>query len=256
MGNRILLTAALVAGGVGTANAATVVLEQSPDWAIGNFDASTGGSTDPANTPNISYGYENGPATPPVGPESFFTEVNGAGEKVILGYTGLNGTRLDAIDELSFFTYIDSASTNGKGNDTFNWYANVWLDYDDDGAFDQRVDFIATNENTDTWAEYDVAGSGSTGSRSGNVPLGTTFDSIIADNPDAKIIGAFSDPNNAGFVLNMGDTGNTYEGFVGNLDAVTVTVNGNETVFDLAVPEPASLSAIALLSVATLRRRR
>ena len=245
-------TAALFVAGVASAD--TVALKDSPDWTVFNFNGATStASTDPANTPGISYGYEPGPAVPPVGPDSFFAEINANQQKVTLGYSALHQVRLADVEELSFWTYIDSASTNGKADDTFNWYANIYVDKTGDGTYDERIDFAATNTSTDTWAKFNIT----TGTITGGASVGDTFVEYLAANPDAEF-NAFNSAGGLAFRLNQGDTSSTYNGFVGNLDAVTIDLAGGEaTTFDLtAVPEPtAVLAGLSLLGGLVLRRQ-
>ncbi|RIK45525.1 MAG: hypothetical protein DCC58_06170 [Chloroflexi bacterium] len=178
-----------------------------------------------------------GPATAPLSDGSLqmtTTDANGASNAKAQLVTGAHvGTPLSAIDALSFWDYRASASTNPVAQ---RMGLNVAVDFVGNGASFTTLVFEPVYQPggvsallTDTWQYWDAFDGGdaiwwSTKDIPGVCAFTcyVTWDTILANNPNAKISGAF------GFNVGSGWTGQ----FSGNADALTVGVSGNSTVYD------------------------
>jgi len=184
-----------------------------------------------------------GADTPPLGSGSYATEIIVANSKIILARNDYHDQPLSSLTALSYWTYIDPLAAN-----TNNWYVNLYLDADGDGAWDTRLDYVPPPAmvTAGIWQLWDahVGVWDSTGGP-------TTLADFLIANPNARI-NAFDTPLGGAIRFNMGDTASSYVGFIGNLDAVRIAVSGvgDETWdFELfgAVQEVPALSPVGLL---------
>lgn len=216
--------------GIGTAQAANLVVTPTSlqGWSIA-----------PNGTPP-SYGFVSGPGTPPAGVGSFQTSITVANSKVILGVPSalVSGANPNSL-AITYSTYINPSSTT-----TNTYYVNVYIDRASNGFgtfsngfYDCRYDYSFTG-NSGAWTAHSISGA--------TVPTNIGGSSC----PAAPTLG---DSSLAGdrilfVVFNMGDTANSYVGFSGALDNVTVTTNLGSDNFDFEVAQAASTS----VSVPTL----
>jgi len=218
-----------------TAQVSTVLPGHFDGWLIGPF------GPEPPN------GFVEGPDTPPMGVGSFFTEIVEPASKIILGRNDLHGLTLPDLTALSFWTYIEPTSTN-----TNNWYLNLYLDADGDGAYETRLDYVPPTAQvmTGVWQFWDaLAGTWRVNTSGQNMTLAD----FSTANPNA-IINAFDSPEGLALRFNMGDTSNSYVGFIGNLDGVRIALADVGDItwdFDLT-GEPAEIPALSAPMLAIL----
>ena len=204
-------------------------------WLIGPFGA------DPTAD------FVEGPDTPPFGTGSYLTEITVPSSKIILFRVEYHDRPLADLTALSFWTYVDPAATNLN-----NWYVNLYLDADGDGASETRIDYVPPPAQVmvGVWQFWD-AFAGTWSSPGGPVTLAD----FLTANPDARI-NAFDDPLGGALRWNMGDTAANYVGFSGNLDGVRIAVDGaGDTTWDfeltnLSVVEVPAASSWGLLLLA------
>ncbi len=188
--------------------------------------------------------FDEGPGTPPIGVGSYQIAMTGSADKVaLLNYDHI-GTRLADIDDIEYATYRASSSTNPAAQ-----YPSINLEIDTDGSI--GVDAFSTLVYepvypygpgalaTDTWQTWDTMAPSTTAFGGGwwstrDIPGVCAFncfvswDTIVANNPDAIVLG--------GFGVNAGSGWNGT--FSGAADQLSITVLGSETVYDFE-PNPA-----------------
>jgi hypothetical protein len=239
---RLLLLAAFACAALtlsGSA-AATVVAPSSMDgWALASTDA-TG-----AGPPLYGAGaaFVSGPATPPAGTGSvhLFTGTDG-GEAGAIRNTDYSGTRLDAITNLRYCTYM--TLNNGQQFP----YLSLEISTDGSGTLDDRIFFEppyqthATGNPSlpdqgatalNTWQCWDaLEGGWWANSGDGGLNPGTgvkPLSDYLAVHPNATIN---NKPSGAGAIrlaVGYASAGDTFDG---NVDKVTIGVSGTDTTYD------------------------
>lgn len=179
--------------------------------------------------------FVSGPATPPLGTGSLRLQSGDIGTKAVAMTTEFDGVLLADIESFGFDTYV--AARNG--NDIVP-YINIYVDKDDDGIKDARLDFAGGSNggsNLGEWKSWDLLNVTWREDTSGSMFTLTEYASAF---PGVKI----DDPwntNTGGIVINAGDTTTfAHSGFDGNVDNFHMTVNGIEKIFDF---EPADTTA-------------
>ncbi len=194
------------------------------DWLIG---------PDPGNSVNPAAGWEFGPGTPPLGDGSYYTDVPNSStysKQLLLVPASWIGQSLAALTTLSYSTYVDPASATLN-----NWYINLYIDRDNNGTFETRLDYVPGSFGNPavvagTWQTWDARGGTwyiAVGAGAGGT---TTLPAFLTTYPNAKLY-AFNS-SYPPIVFNMGDTASTYQGFIGNLDNVTLALAGLAYTYD------------------------
>jgi hypothetical protein len=185
---------------------------------------------------NGSGGFEQGPATPPLGGGSAFLQVDSTGRHS-LGTQAYAGTRLDQISELRYSTF-----KNTNPDQIVDIGLQFDIDYDGAGgnaAYQGRLVFepyfTGTNPRQNVWQTWHaLAGkwyasrSGANGSN-GVCPQSApcTWPQVLASFPNATVF------NNAfGGVLLFRAGGPWANGYDGNVDAFTIGVGTTFTTFN------------------------
>jgi hypothetical protein len=186
---------------------------------------------------------EPGPGVPPVGPSSLHLTTPTSSDKVFIFNYDHIGTALADIDAMSYATYRTSGTTANQVPSL-----NLQIDFNGpavDGGFATLVWEPVYNTGQGaivdgTWQNWDAinAGAGvwwSTRDINGQCAGATTlcwksWDYIIANNPDATILG--------GFGINQG-SGNP--ALIAATDALTIGVNGATTVYNFDIVTAADL---------------
>ncbi len=184
-----------------------------------------------AGTPPTAAAFVSGPAAPPAGVGSLQLQTATSSEKVFIFNYEHEGTKLADLTKLSYFTYRNA----GNGNQLPA--LNIVIDFNGPnvtGGFSTLVFEPVYNLGqhavvNNTWQSWEALGSGiwwSTRAINGQCPGATaacdkTWSEIVANNPDAIILG--------GFGINQG-SGNP--GLNANVDALTIEHNGNCVTYD------------------------
>jgi hypothetical protein len=185
-----------------------------------------------------------GPATPPLGPSSaeFSTGANGNGA-IRVRNVNFAGTDLADITTLTYSSYTQVASYSG-----LHPYIQLYLDYDGDlSTFEDLLFFEPEYQNgytgavptqadatTGVWQSWDALAGGwwSVFDTLGTIAAGASVRPLadfIALNPTAQIM----NPSGTGGVrFTAGFGAPTWDNYVGNIDAFTIGVSGNDTTFD------------------------
>ncbi len=182
-------------------------------------------------TPPTAAAFVPAPATPPAGVGSLRLQTLTGAEKVFIFNYEHEGTKLSEISQLSYSTY----RTAGSGNQLPA--LNMVIDFNGPnvaGGFATLVFEPVYNLGqhpvvNGTWQNWDALGSGiwwSTRAINGQCAGATaacdkTWSEIVANNPDAIILG--------GFGINQG-SGNP--GLDAHVDALTIAHNGNCVTYD------------------------
>jgi hypothetical protein len=201
--------------------------------------------------------FETGPATPPLGAGSFelATPINAA--KVQLLTNAYDGVPLSAIDTLSYSTYRDPSSTGfvaGVAALNIRVDSDV-LDGNLDGApdhyfvYEPYQDFGNDAVETGTWQSWDAYRGGAAKwwvNNGGPTTCGQsnpcTWTTLLATYPGATIREGTDAVSPGSLGVNQGSFNAE---IVSNVDAISVGVSGQTTIYDL---EP--LTAAAELSIA------
>jgi hypothetical protein len=216
-----------------------------------------------------------GPATPPLGVGSahLATIVGGGDGGAMIGTSALDGLYLSDITSLSYSTYMTtnngqqfpyvalSFSTDGSGDPStidnvifeppYQTPSSGNPSLPDQGGTAMNTWQTWNAEEGGWWDGDSVAGTQGTGVMS----LATA----VADYPSATIMdwpAPYSSFLGLEFQVGLGSPGDTFDG---NVDNVTVGIDGVNTTYDFepaAVPEPAGLSLLGIGSLLLLRRRR
>jgi hypothetical protein len=223
-----LAAAVMIAASPLMAAAATTVVEP------GNM----GGWAFAQETANGSGAMVAGPATPVMGTGSANLIVDSTGGE-ILAKAGYNGTRLDDVTELEYSTY----RTSGGAALAIALQLNIDADVTDaNNAWQGRLVYEPYHTQTvttgawQTWdAMNDAAGTGtgnwwfSNGTLAGTsgcaMATPCTFAEVLAAFPNAGVHNTLG-----GVVLKAG--GGWTGGFDGNVDALTIGVNGSNTTYN------------------------
>ncbi|HEX8128990.1 MAG TPA: thrombospondin type 3 repeat-containing protein, partial [Pyrinomonadaceae bacterium] len=202
-------------------------------------------SASPAPTPTVRF--ELGPATPPLGAGSVELAVGPNGNSAAqMRNSDYGGVSLGDITALSYSTYVSTPGSGGQAP-----YIILNLDTNGDTTVDDQLFFepvyqngtytgdtvpnqCGANPNCVTpgqWQTWNarVGGWWSLDAGTFGPPL-VTLDTYFAANPTARIINSTSGLGGLRFVTGFG--AGSWDNFVGNLDAVTVGVNQNETTFN------------------------
>ena len=190
-----------------------------------------------------------GPATPPLGVGSVQLAIGADGNSAAqMRNTTYNGTLLSSISALSYSTFVQMDGSGGQAP-----YLILNVDYDANGTNDdllffepiyQGVTFFPTNPQGplavgvwQTWDAfnggwYSINGLGASGPGANVKPLATI---LAAADPDGNGIITVSASGNIRIVTGFGAP--AWNNFVGNADAFSITVAGNNTLFDFE-PQP------------------
>lgn len=181
-----------------------------------------------------------GPGSPPAGSGSYEFRIGANPQSYqTLRQVGFNGTLLSTLTSLGYWTYV---SQFGQGSSGQAVYIDLYVDNNNDGAPDDTLTFEPVYQGTqgavaiNAWQRWDALNGLWWSDSFGGPPPLFTLATYIAIHPDARI--ASSSPG--GFLLSSG-CGNTWTGFVGNADALTIGVSGTDTTFDFeltTVPPP------------------
>ncbi|HSK80958.1 MAG TPA: DUF11 domain-containing protein [Thermoanaerobaculia bacterium] len=218
LGRILCLAVALLAWGAAASAQTVVVADNLQGWGIGPFGTAP------------TAGFVAGPGTPPLGTGSYATSITVANSKIILGRNDYHDQPLGQLTALSFWTFVDVASTTSN-----NWYINLYVDRDGNGTYDHRLDYVPPTASVvkGVWQQWDAfTGTWFDSSNASSVTLA----SFLSANPNARF-NAFNNASAFALRFNMGDTASTYVGFVGNLDAIRVAVTGvSDTTWDFEPP--------------------
>ena len=183
-----------------------------------------------------------GPQTPPLGTGSLEMGSTATQDKAQLFNYDHIGTLLADIDSIIYATYRDGSSTNP----TAQYPAiNIEVDFVGDGSsyttlvWEPIYAYGQSNLAVDTWQTWDTMAPSQTGFGGGwwstkNIPGVCEFncfvdwDTIIQNNPNAKI--------KYGLGVNIGSGWNGI--FIGAVDALAITVNGETTTYDFESVPP------------------
>lgn len=181
-----------------------------------------------------------GPATPPMGTGSvqFAIGPNGAGAEE-LRFTGFHGTRLDDVTGLSYWTYGQTSADQAV-------YMILHLDWDNDGDQDDLLFFepeyqsgysmAVPNQGPLAMGVWQLWNARTGGWYSQNEPTlvpgagVNTIDAYLLLHPDATIVPSSTGLGGLRFVTGFGAP--AWNNFVGNLDAVSIGVNGVVSIYD------------------------
>jgi hypothetical protein len=184
--------------------------------------------------------FEVGPGTPPAGTGSLELTTPGSSDKVFAFNYDHVGTALSDIDGMGYSTYRSAGSLQ---QDTA---LNIEVDYNGDaaGGFTTLVFEPVYNTSqgavvNDTWQTWDAYDGGEARWWSSNaipgLPNRDTFvswDTVVANNPDAVILG--------GYGFNQG-SGNA--GLVANVDALSFSTAADTVTYDFEPPAPLAVTA-------------
>jgi hypothetical protein len=196
--------------------------------------------------------FENGPASPPYGTGSFeLSTMAGNTDKVQLFTDLYDGTRLDDIDALGYWTYRDPASTGFVAGLAA---INMRVDLDGNGTSDVYMVYEPYQDQgngavlTGQWQNWDAYRGGAAkwwintgaGGCGQNTPC--TFNAIVGLFPNATIREAAAcgpanvkTPCPGSFGVNQGSFN---VGILSNVDGLYIGVNGDTTTFDFELVPP------------------
>ena len=241
----VLMTSALMLGGVATASAAdTTVVVTPADLAGGDW------FTSDTRAPGTGT-FENGPATPPAGTGSFELRTPADPAKVQLFTDLYAGTALSAIDGIGYSTYRDSESTGFVAGVAA---LNIRVDLDGNGTADAYMVYEPYQDQgnaavqTGVWQDWDAYNGGSakwwinTGAGGCGQATPCSWSTIVAAFPNATVRegtscgpGGIVSPCPGSLGVNQGSF-NT--GIVSNADALYVSVGGSKTTYDFELTPP------------------
>lgn len=177
-----------------------------------------------------------GPGTPPLLSGSARLATPGATDGSALGKLGYDGVRLDEITSLQYSTY----RTAGDPAEAVALQLNIDDDVTDaDDSWKGRLVFepyYSETVETGEWQTWDTLtqggwwGTGAAISGTCSIASPCTWAQVLAAFPDAGI------HNSLGAVIFK--AGSNWAGFDGNVDALTIGVNGNETTYDFELDAP------------------
>jgi len=236
----VCLFALIAPAGLLPAQTVIEVNESSPNWTLG------------AETGTPTFGFADGPGTPPYGTGSVQMHLVGAADGVILGTDLHNGLRLSNITILSYATYQDI--TPQAIALQFN------LDYDDtdaDTSWQGRLVYEPYFTHTvlaDTWQTCDTLDNAANGNWwstgtpvVGGVPVAAA---CIQSDPCtwAEVLAAYP---NAGVHSTLGallvKAGSGWPAFNGAADAIRIAVTGGaDVLYDLETQVPVELMSFSV----------
>jgi len=200
-----------------------------------------------SGSPSPTVRFELGPGTPPLGAGSveFAIGPNG-GASAQMRSTHYNGVSLGDITALIYSTYVSTPGSGGQAP-----YIILNLDTNGDTTVEDQLFFEPVYQNgtysgdpvpnqcganpncvvVGQWQTWN-ARTGGWWALSANTfgPPLVTLDTYFAAHPTARIINSASGLGGLRFVTGIG--AGSWNNFVGNIDAVTVGVNQNETTFN------------------------
>jgi hypothetical protein len=235
-------------------------------WAL----ATTDDNGDPSSSGTAAF--VNGPATPPLGTGSVNLATAMDGGAAGIGTAGLDGLPLSAITALSYSTYMSNNLPAGQqfpyialsfstdGSDSAASYDNI--------VFEPPYQTASTGNPSlpdqgatqlDTWQSWNAEEGGWWDGNVGNA--GTGVESLayyVSQYPDATIADySITEPGSPllglEFQVGFADPATAYDG---NVDAITIGINGANTTYNMEVPEPASTGLLLVGGAAALMRRR
>ena len=226
-----------------TALAATTVVVTPADLGTSWFPADT--------RPPGTGTFENGPATPPLGTGSFELQTLTNPEKVQLFTNEYDGVALADIDGIGYSTYRDPASTGFEAGVAA---LNLRVDLTGDGNPDAYMVYEPYQDQgnaavqTGVWQDWDAYNGGAakwwinTGAGGCGQATPCTWATIVSLYPNATIEegpncgpGGVTTPCTGSLGVNQGSFN---AGIISNADALYVSVNGDETIFDFELTPP------------------
>jgi hypothetical protein len=195
-----------------------------------------------------------GPATPPSGGGSvqFDVGVNGDSTKSIR-YDQLSGTPLSAITALGYWTNIQ---TPVSGNPTADTFLSIAVDFTGDTTPDDAIFFEPAYQHgynapvpdqgpvaAGTWQHWDALAGGWWSNSTPGVGPGADVKTIaqyLAIHPSAR---AMNSGASGALQVRAGCGASSWQSFVGDADALTIGVNGSNSLhdFELDAQLPASV---------------
>lgn len=221
----------LMLASIGAVMAATLVVHpgNSQGWVFEEFP-----------DPPVDGQFVTGPGTPQFGTGSFRVVIDESNEKLIMKRTGYHGVRLDALNELSYWTYKDATSTEHS-----DWYVNMYLDVDgtiQNGGYDVRLTFAPNAGSADTWTLQDAMAGTWIAYYPGGSPAFTngTIAQFLVAHPDA-VFSAWGNPADYQIRVSMGDSASNYIGYVGAIDGFRISMDGfGDNTWDFELNGPPS----------------
>ncbi len=196
--------------------------------------------------------FANGPGTPPYGSGSYHMTTGagtggaGAGGKHWLKTNSYNGTRLDAISQVSYRTYVDPTST---ANASLAPVLEMMVDADGNGTRDTTLVFepiYTPEQNTITkgvWQTWNArTGRWRSTATVGPIVPNTyfTLDVFFAAHPNAAVVQWYPRADGFGFGTSVGqNTGGDWANFVGAVDGIEFGSNNASTLNDFELAPPA-----------------
>jgi hypothetical protein len=221
----------LMLASIGAVMAATLVVHpgNNQGWVFEEFP-----------DPPVDGQFVAGPGAPVAGTGSFRVVIDESNEKLIMKRTGYHGVRLDALNELSYWTYKDATSTENS-----DWYINMYLDVDgtiQNGGYDVRLTFAPNAGSADTWTFQNAMTGTWIAYYPGGSPAFTngTIAQFLVAHPDA-VFSAWGNPADYQIRFSMGDTASNYVGYVGAIDAIRISMDGvGDNTWDFELNGPPS----------------
>ncbi len=186
--------------------------------------------------------FEQGPGTPPLGTGSFQLSTITNPEKVQLLTDAYDGVELADIDGIGYSTYRDPASTGFiAGVSALNLRVDITGDGNPDVymVYEPYQDQGNAAVQTGVWQSWDAYRGGAAkwwiNSGAGGCGQATpcTWSTIVATFPGASVEEGTNFPGSLGV-----NQGSFNSGIVSNADALYVSVDGDETVYDFELVAP------------------
>ena len=225
-----LSTSAMASGPV-------IVTPASPDWAFVNDNGTTGDWT---------AGFQNGPATPPLGSGSVHVTLSSAGAGILFGTQKYQGTRLADIQTLSYSTYtnLSPAAMAFQINydpdvttiEAGTWYGRL--------IYEPYLNGAVTNGSWQTWDTINSGAGKWWASPNANSPVDDTctqaspctWSTLIASWPNIGI-------RNDSLSFIQFKAGSNWNGFDGNVDNFSIEIGGNTDTYDFELPSEVYVNA-------------
>ena len=187
-----------------------------------------------------------GPETPPLGTGSAQLSVGADGNSgAQVRYTGAAGTKVADLTALSYSTYVEQDGAGGQAP-----YVILNIDNDNNGTVDDQLFFEPVYQTgaypgdpvpnqgplvVGEWQTWNALDGGWWAVSAGTFgPPLVTLDSYVADHPDATIVNSANGLGGVRLVAGFG--AGAWDGFVGNVDNLTVatSLDSNTFVFEPA----------------------
>jgi hypothetical protein len=197
--------------------------------------------TSPDSGSTASTVFEAGPSAPPVGVGSLELKVGSdGGHAAEARYPELDGTRLDALTGLSYWTFYESGGTGSQAP-----YVILQVDNDDNGTVDDQLFFEPFYQSgfspsdvnpqpalvQNSWQFWNARQGGWYSLNAGTFgPPLVSLDTYLASHPDAEIRNSAG--GDGGLRLVAGFGSGAWDDFVGNVDAVQATTSTFSQTFD------------------------